>query len=142
MTLRILKKIYFRPQVIYTNLIKNDDTAFQIPQLFINGQLAYEGFWFKKHLQVQFGVDFHWNSDYNALDYNPSVQSFYVQTTTNTPSFLLADVFLNGKIKRGRVFVKYHNLLNAFTPTGYFPTPNYPGRFNILDFGFELLLFD
>jgi hypothetical protein len=142
MTLRILKKIYFRPQVIYTKLIKNDDAAFQIPQLFINGQLAYEGFWFKKHLQVQFGVDFHWKSDYNALAYNPSVQSFYVQTTTNTPSFLLADVFLNGKIKRGRVFVKYHNLLNAFTPTGYFPTPNYPGRFNILDFGFELLLFD
>lgn len=142
MTLRILKKIYFRPQVIYTNLIKNDDAAFQIPQLFINGQLAYEGFWFKKHLQVQFGVDFHWKSDYNALAYNPSVQSFYVQTTTNTPSFMLADVFLNGKIKRGRVFLKYHNLLNAFTPTGYFPTPNYPGRFNILDFGFELLLFD
>jgi hypothetical protein len=142
MTLRILKKIYFRPQIIYTNVIKNDDSAFQIPQLFINGQLAYEGFWFKNHLQVQFGVDFHWKSDYNAQAYNPSVQSFYVQNTANIPSFLLADVFLNGKIKRGRVFIKYHNLLNAFTPTGYFPTPNYPGRFNVLDFGFELLLFD
>ncbi len=142
MTLRILKNIYFRPQIIYTNLLKNDDNAFQVPKLFLNGQLAYEGFWFKKHLQVQLGVDFHWKSDYNALGYDPSIQSFYVQTSTNTPSFLLADVFLNGKIKRGRVFVKYHNLINAFTPTGYFPTPNYPGRFNILDFGFELLLFD
>jgi hypothetical protein len=142
MTLRVLRKLFIRPQVIYTNTTKNDDGAFQIPKLFINGQVAYEGFWFKKNLQVQLGVDFHWKSDYNALAYNPSVQSFYVQTTTNTPSFLLADVFLNGKIKRGRVFVKYHNLLNAFKPIGYFPTPNYPGRFNILDFGFELLLFD
>ena len=142
MTLRILKNIYIRPQLIYTNLVKNDDQAFQIPQLFFNGQFAYEGFWFKKHLQVQLGVDVHWKSDYHALGYDPSIQSYYVQTNTNTPSFLLADIFLNGKIKRGRVFIKYHNLVNIFQPTGYFPTPNYPGRFNILDFGFELLLFD
>jgi hypothetical protein len=141
-TATFLKKIHFTTQVIYTSIIKNDDQAFQIPQLFLNGQLAYESFWFKKHLQVQVGVDFHWKSDYYALAYNPSVQSYYVQTTTNTPSFLLADVFLNGKIKRGRFFFKYHNLINAFNPIGYFPTPTYPGRFNILDFGFELLLFD
>jgi hypothetical protein len=53
-------------------------------------------------------------------------------------------VFLNGKIKRGRFFIKYHNVAQRFKPenVGYMPTPYYRGVPSILDFGFELLLFD
>jgi hypothetical protein len=58
------------------------------------------------------------------------------------PSFLLADVFFVGKYRRGMFFVKYNNLVQRFTQSGYLPTPGYPGQRNIMDFGFDLLLFD
>ena len=143
LTLNFLKHFYLRPHAIYTSFIRNDDDAFRIPQLFINTQLAYEGMIFKGNLQVQIGIDAHWKSAYEALGYDPAIQQFYNQNSTIAPSFLLADVFLNGKMKRGRFFIKYHNLVQAFTQSGYLTaTPNYTGQRNIMDFGFELLLFD
>ncbi|HPI79547.1 MAG TPA: hypothetical protein PLM35_03345, partial [Cyclobacteriaceae bacterium] len=74
--------------------------------------------------------------------YDPAIQQFYVQDEVESPSFPLTNVFFNGKMKRGRFFFKYNNLVQAFTQSGYLATPVYPGQRNILDFGFELLLFD
>jgi hypothetical protein len=45
-------------------------------------------------------------------------------------------------MRAGRFFLKYNNFIQAFTKSGYLSTPVYPGQRNILDFGFELLLFD
>lgn len=142
MDLRFLTYLHFRPQIIYSKLLQNDDNALRVPDVFVNGQLAYEGHWFKKNLMVQTGFDVHWNSAYTPLGYDPAIQQFYVQDNVTAPSFLLADVFLSGKIKRGRFFFKYHNIVQAFTGQGYLPTPDYPGMKNVFDMGFELLLFD
>ncbi len=142
MTLRFFRHFYLRPQVIYTSFLKNDDNAFQIPTLFFNGQLAYENALVKGNLIVQIGVDGHWKSDYHALGYDPAIQQFYVQERATATRFLLADIFFNAKLKRGKFFFKYHNLVQAFTKIGYVPTPTYQGQHNLLDFGFELLLFD
>ena len=142
MTLQFLKHMYFRPQVIYTKFLQNDDEAFRIPQLFANAQLAYEGKIFKGNLAVQIGLDAHWKSAYRAMGYDPAIQQFYNQNITTVPSFLLADVFFVGKFRRGMFFVKYNNLVQRFTQSGYLPTPGYPGQRNIMDFGFDLLLFD
>ncbi len=142
MDIRILKKIHLRPQVIYTLLVNNDDHALSIPTWFTNVQLSYEGFLFKGALQVQTGVEMHAKSDYKALGYAPAIQQYYIQDTFTSPSFWTTDLFLNGRIKRGRFFVKYINLLQQFTGQGYLPTPGYPNVRNTLDFGFELILFD
>jgi hypothetical protein len=142
MDLRFLKKMHLRPQVLYTKVLTDRDSALRVPTLFVNGQLAFEGFLFKKAMQVQIGVDAHWHSAYNPMAYDPATQTFYNQYTVKPPSYLLADLFLDGKIKRGRFFIKYHNLLQKFKGTGYMPTPFYRGVGSILDFGFELMLFD
>ena len=110
--------------------------------VFFNGQLAYENALFKGNLIVQIGVDGHWKSAYHALSYDPSIQQFYVQQRATVAQFLLADIFFNAKLKRGKFFFKYHNLVQAFTKIGYVPTPTYQGQHSVLDFGFELLLFD
>lgn len=147
-TLKFLRHVYLRPQAIYTYFLKNDDDAFHIPRYFINTQLAYENLLFNKALQIQAGIDLHWKSAYNALAYDPVIQQFYVQDQTPngkafvSPAFLLADIFVNGKIKRGRFFLKYHNMVQTFTGIGYVPTPTYQGQHTVMDFGFELLLFD
>jgi len=139
---RFLRHVYFRPQVLYTQLLQNDDRAVRVPQWFINAQLAYENSLFKGNIQVQVGIDAHWRSDYTALGYSPAIQQFYVQDKFVNPAYPLVDVFFNGKLNRGRFFVKYSNLLQIITGTGYLPTPGYRGQVSILDFGFDLILFD
>ncbi len=142
MSLRFFRHFYLRPQVLYTQLLNNDDEAVRIPEWFVNTQLAYENTLFKGSIQVQIGIDVHWRSEYTALGYDPAIQQFYVQNDFINPAYPLTDIFFNGKIKRGRFFVKYHNIQQAITGTGYLPTPGYRGQKNILDFGFDLFLFD
>ncbi len=142
MDFKFFKSFHFRPQAIYSKLIKNDDKALRVPELFINSQLAFEDHLFKRNIEVQIGVDVHWHSAYTALAYDPAIQQFYVQNNVVSPAFPLMDIFLNGKIKTGKFFVKYHNFVQLITKSGHLPTPDYPGQGNVLDFGFELLLFD
>jgi hypothetical protein len=142
MDIRFFKKIHLRPQFIYTLLLNNDDHAVSIPTWFANVQLSYQGYLFKGALQVQTGIEMHARSDYQALGYAPAIQQYYIQDGFASPSFWTTDLFLNGRIKRGRLFVKYINLLQQFTNQGYMPTPGYPNVRNTLDFGFELILFD
>ncbi len=142
MDFTFFRGFHFRPQVIYSQLIRNDDNALQVPELFVNSQLVFEGLLFKNNIQVQTGIDAHWHSAYAALGYDPAIQQFYVQNKVISPAFPLVDIFLNGKIKTGKFFVKYHNFVQMITKSGHLPTPDYPGQGNVLDFGFELLLFD
>lgn len=142
MDIRFFRRFHLRPTVIYTRLLGNEDNAISIPTWFSNVQLSYEGLAFKGALQLQLGVDGHAKSAYKALGYDPAIQQYYIQDAIISPSFWTTDVFLNGRIKRGRFFVKYINLLQVFTKQGYMPTPGYPNVRNTLDFGFELILFD
>jgi len=142
MSVRFFRHLYLRPQVLYTKFLKNDNQALRIPEWFINTQLSFENFLFKNAIQVQTGVDVHWRSDYTAPGYDPAIQQFYVQDSYVNPSFPLVDVFFNGKFKGGKFFVKYHNIVQLATKTGYLPTPTYRGQGNVLDFGFDLILFD
>jgi hypothetical protein len=142
MSLRFFRHFYLRPQIIYTSLLKNDDAALRIPEWFANAQLAYENIVFKGNMQVQIGFDFHWRSSYTAMGYDPAIQQYYVQNSFVNEAYPLVDVFFNGKFKRGRFFFKYHNLVQAATGKGYLITPTYRGQPNIMDFGFDLILFD
>ncbi|MDZ4715424.1 MAG: putative porin [Cytophagales bacterium] len=139
---RFFRHMYFRPQVIYTSIIRNDDNVMKLPLLFVNAQLTYENILFKGHLQTQVGADFHWRSTYQALGYDTSIQSFYVQEGSFSPSYPLVDLFFTGKMGRVRFFVKYNNLIQTIIGTGYLPTPGYPGQRSVLDIGFDFLLFD
>jgi len=140
--LTLFKKLSFRVQAIYSSIVKNDGDALQIPPIFVNSQISYESPFLNGALNIQIGVDVHYQSKYYALGYSPTIQQFYVQQNTIMPAYPLADIFLNAKIKRGRIFFKYQNVVQLITKTGYTPTPLYPAAGNLLDFGFILLLFD
>lgn len=142
MGIRFLKNFTFLPQVIYSKLLTNDDQALSVPTWFTNAQLYYENTIFKGALQLQVGFDANYKSDYYTMGYDPALQQYFIQNKFQSPSFWSTDFFLNGKIKRGRFFVKYINLVQAFTKEGYMPTPYYINARPALDFGFELILFD
>lgn len=141
-SITMLGHINFNSRVIYTNVLKNSNDGFQLPDLFVNAQLAYENIFFNGNLDMHAGVDLHYKSAYHALSYDVPIQQFYVQSTFENPAFPLVDVFFNARIKRGRIFVKYNNLIQLFTNEGYLPTPGYPGQRNIVDFGFDWSFYD
>jgi Putative porin len=136
------KHLRVSSSVINNLILTDDEGAMKIPDWLITSQVAWEDLWFKKNLQVQIGFEATQRSAYRAMGYDMAIQQYYVQNDVMVDRAFIADVFLNAKLKRGRWFVKYHNLTQLFKKTGYLITPNYPGQRNILDFGFELLLFD
>ena len=142
LSLRLYDHIIFTSQAVYTKVLKNTDDAIQIPNVFVNAQLAYENIFFNGNLDMHAGFEFHYKSDYYALGYDVPVQQFYVQQSFMTPSFPLIDIFFNARIKKGRIFFKYNNLIQLITKEGYMPTPGYPGQRNIIDFGFDWSFYD
>jgi len=143
----VARHIHLSGRGIYSRLLKTSQDAIQLPELFANGQLAYENIFFHGNFDIQVGVDAHWQSSYYALRYDVPVQQFYVQDETSAnamklKSFPVVDVFLNAKIKRGRIFVKMNNLVQLSTKQGYLATPYYPGQRNVVDFGFDWSFYD
>ena len=152
-SLTFLRHVNLSSQIIYTKLLDNPDNAIQVPDLFINAQLSYANIFFNENFDMHGGIDVHYHSSYYPLAYDVPIQQFYVQQqitdgqkitdgALRVPAFPIVDVFLNARIKRGRVFFKYHNLIQAFTKQGYMPTPTYPGQRNIIDFGFDWSFYD
>jgi hypothetical protein len=138
----LFNKLKLSGHVINNIKLSDADDAMRIPDWLATGQLALEDFWFTKHLQVHVGFDVTWRSSYQAMAYDIAIQQYYVQSDETVNDMFVADVFLNGKLQRGRFFFKYHNIAQLVKGTGYLMTPRYPGQRNIFDFGFELLMFD
>lgn len=142
-----MRHINFATQIIYTRLLDNPDNAIQIPEMFVNAQLSYANIFFNGNLDMHAGIDLHYKSDYYPLGYDVPIQQFYVQQqivpgALKASAFPIVDVFFSARIKRGRIFFKYHNLMQAFTKQGYMPTAGYPGQRNIVDFGFDWSFYD
>ena len=143
MSLTMAKHIHLKGQAIYTKLLKNTGDAIQVPKIFVNGQLSYENIFFGGNLDMHAGVDLHYKSSYFPPGYDVPIQQFYVpQSIRKSPAFPLIDIFFDARIKRGRIFVKYNNLIQLITKKGYMPTPDYPGIGNVIDFGFDWSFFD
>lgn len=142
LSVRFFRNFHFRSQAVYTQLWKNDDNALRLPTWFAQGQITYENLLLKGALQIQLGVDVFYRSAYQALGYAPDIQTFYNQDERTLDDVVVGDIFLNAKIKRGRLIIKYHNYTRLFMPPGYMLTYGYPAVPNVIDFGFELLLFD
>lgn len=142
LSLTLFKHLTIKGQGIYTRILENSDDAMQYPELFVNAQIAYADIWFKDNFDFQVGVDTHWKSGYYAPNYDVTTQQFFTQQRYLAPAFPIIDLFLNVRIKRARIFVKYNNALMTFMDYGNVPTPFYPGIRNLVDFGFDWSFFD
>jgi hypothetical protein len=141
-SLTVFRHFTLSSQILYTSLLENADRAIRVPDLFVNTQLSYANIHFNGNLDIHAGVDIHWKSAYYAPAYDPAIRQFYNQDKFQSNAFPLVDLFLNAKVKRGRIFLKFNNLVQAFTKTGYFATPLYPGQRDVVDFGFDWSFYD
>lgn len=97
----------------------------------------------KNVLRCQFGVDGRYNSKYYAQGWNPATARFYNQREREVGDYVKADLFLNAKWKRMRIFLKLeHANEDMFGKRRYFDVPHYPLNRRIFKYGFSWTFYD
>ncbi|HOY30992.1 MAG TPA: hypothetical protein PKW80_03845 [Bacteroidales bacterium] len=105
------------------------------PQLMAMQSYMFTTPMFKKALLAQIGIDLLYNTTYYADSYHPELGAFVLQNTNKTGNYLNADVFINLKVKRMRVFLKLSNFLSGLIGYNYFTVPHYPMQDRLFRFG-------
>ncbi len=122
---------------ILTMQTTSDKNILPLPLLNIYSNL-YINFNIRKILDVDFGFDVTYFTEYDAPDYSPTLGSYTVQaneervTIGNYPWInIYADFFL----KHARFFVMYSHANTGMFNKRYFLTPHYPTNSAVLRFG-------
>ncbi|PZX49334.1 putative porin [Algoriphagus chordae] len=140
---RIGQKFQWDTEVIFTQISGESSNNFRIPKFYGNTKFYFDSPMFNENVYVQMGVDIRYHSDYFAEAYVPSTQQFYLQNTFNVYAYPVVDVFLDFRINRTRVLLKYNHLNSGLMKEeGYFVTPDYTGYKSFIDLGITWFLFD
>ena len=140
---RIGQKFQWDTEVIYTQISGDAGDKFRIPNFYGNTKFYYDSPMFNENVYVQLGLDIRYHSDYFAEAYFPGTQQFYLQNSFNVYAYPVADVFLDFRINRTRVLLKYNHLNSGLMNNeGYFVTPDYTGYKSFIDLGITWYLFD
>ncbi|MFZ4707481.1 MAG: putative porin [Bacteroidales bacterium] len=97
---------------------------------------------FNHALISQAGVSCFYHSRWKGDAYMPNTRSFYLQDNNYTGGYLYTDLFLNFKVKRARIFIKYQHLNSGWTDYSYYMVPHYPQPDRGLRFGVSWLFYD
>ncbi len=119
-----------------------NEAALKLPSIFARLTIGYNFNLFKNALRAQAGIDIRYNSAYYANAYNPELRSFYVQDLERYGNYPYGDVFVNFKVKRARIFVKYQHANAGLLGYTYMMVPGYPQADASLKFGVSWVFFD
>lgn len=120
----------------------SDAEVLPLPEIIANASLYYTKNIFGSAAIIQPGLDFFYYSSFAGYGYTPALMSYYPQNTKKTGNFLYADVFLNLKIKKASLFLKYQNLGYLFGQFNYYMVPSYPMPDGGLRFGVSWMFYD
>lgn len=126
---------YIENEVVATNVSGGSAEVMRVPELLYNGRYYWRGLIFGDNIPVEIGVDAHARSAYFANSYVPVTQQFHLQNEFRVPGYYKADVFLNMKLDKFFLGVKWAHF-DQPSDGGYFSTPYYPG----LPGGFDLMI--
>lgn len=115
--------------------VSNGQDAFRVPNFVTRNTLYFTDYVFKGNpMLLQTGITFKYFSKYKANAFNPLLNEFIIQNTTEIgyPTF---DVFVNAQIRRTRIYLKADNLSSLFLKKNYFSAPSHPYRDFVIRFG-------
>lgn len=125
-------------QQVNSDEIQSTDTQVNIlhvPEWNIRSTLSFSSDLFNKALFIQAGVTGQYFSKYYADQYNPLLGDFMRQDRTLIGDFPRIDAFINGRIDRTRIYIKYEHANATLTGYDYYSAPNYPYRDALLRIG-------
>lgn len=107
----------------------------RVPALTVRTSIYFSFPLFKGALIIHPGFDITYLSSYYGDGYDPSVMTFHIQNDKKLDNQFYANVYLNFKIKRARVFVSYNNFNTLWGKYNYFLVAHYPQEDANLKFG-------
>jgi hypothetical protein len=118
-------------KVAYQNA--SDESFIAVPDLLADVTFFVTLPLFQGATTIQPGLRVFYNTSYYADAYMPALREFYTQRNKEIGNFIYADVFLNFRIKRARMFFKYSHINALWGPYNYYMVPSYP----MMDAGFR-----
>lgn len=119
--------------LLYQKVAKGQEVL-RVPELITRNTIYYTDNWFKgKPLLINIGLTLKYFTKYKANDYNPLLAEFYLQNHTKIGNYPIVDFFVNGRVRRTRIYFTFENITSSFTGRSYFSAPGYPYK----DFSFR-----
>lgn len=129
------KKFTLDNTLLYQKVLSGSE-VFHVPELLTENSLFFTDYVFKGDpLFLQTGFTFKYFTKYQANAFNPLLNEFVLQNTTKIGNFPLLDFFVNGQIRRTRLYFKAENITSLFSIHNYFVTPHQPYRDFKIRFG-------
>jgi len=129
------KKITLDNTLLYQKVLSGND-VFHVPELVTENSLFFTDYIFKGDpLFLQTGFTFKYFTKYQANNFNPLLNEFVLQDTKEIGNYPMLDFFVNGQIRRTRLYFKVENITSLFSSHNYFATPNQPYRDFKIRFG-------
>ena len=120
-----LGSFYFDQQVYFQKSTQED--ILSLPAISAYSHNYYQHALFKNALFLQTGIDVFYHTKFYADNYMPSTMMFYNQRERKVGNYPKIDVFLNFRIKRADIFVKYEHINYLLKNHGdFFSTADYP----------------
>ena len=128
------KKFALDNTILYQKVIQSE-AILNVPQLTIRNTLYYSNYFYKKALYIQTGFILNYFTKYYADDYNPVLGEFFVQNDIKIGNYPNIDLFVNGRIRQTRIFIKAEHINSAISGNKFFSAPNLPYHDFIIRFG-------
>jgi hypothetical protein len=93
-------------------------------------------------LSFQLGAEAMIHTPYYAMNYMPATGRYFSQSTTRIGNYPFANVFLNLKVKRTRIFVMADHVNSGLTGYEYFLVPDYPLNIRMIKYGLAWTFYD
>ena len=142
MNFNLLTHFHADNAITFTKVQGPAAKVFRIPQWWFNTRLYYAKTLYEGRLDLETGLDLHWNSPYQGDGYDPVTQQFYLQDQFLLYDYPIADLFFNFRIQTFRGFIKITHINQGLPAEGYFTTPFYPGQLRSIDVGVSWSFFD
>ncbi|MDP2162509.1 MAG: putative porin, partial [Flavobacterium sp.] len=107
----------------------------RIPEFIDRFTFSYNKSFFTEVLHTRFGIETQFVSSYFADAWMPATRQFYLQNNKKIENLVMADLFLNMKLKRALFFFKYQHFNAGLFGYDYYAVPGYPLQGRAFKFG-------
>jgi len=144
-TAKFKKELHIKNVGTHISLIyqqSSNNEVVRLPSFVANGNFFFSLPVFKGALVLHPGIDVTYLTAYNGYSYNPALMQFYSYEGTELKEQVYIDLYLNIRVKRARVFIKYQNAASNIGNYKYFLVKGYPQQRATLKFGLSWRFID
>jgi hypothetical protein len=117
-------------------------TVIRVPDFTGKARLFYFNEFFNKALDLEIGLEFNYFTSYYANKYMPALRLFHLQDDQTIGDYIFMDAYLNAKIGKARLFVRYDHFNAGLMDYNYYSSPGYPAQDAAFRFGVNWILFN